>query len=133
MAYSSRDPRPLSEIAIIDQETIDLIAEQIPAATWGNIEGTLYNQTDLNSALSGKEPANSNIQVHVISAHAPSNAVSLTTVKEDADISGAINHSQASHAPVDAQKNSDITKDEIEAKLTGELTSHSHAGGGGLS
>jgi len=48
------------------------------------------------------EPVNSNIQTHVTSAHAPSNA----------------------------QKNSDITKAEIEAKLTGELTSHTHAGGG---
>jgi hypothetical protein len=48
------------------------------------------------------EAANSNIQAHVISAHAPSNA----------------------------QKNSDITKAEIEAKLTGEISSHTHAGGG---
>jgi len=46
------------------------------------------------------EPANANIQSHVISAHAPSNA----------------------------QRNSDITKAEIEAKLTGEITSHTHAG-----
>lgn len=49
------------------------------------------------------EPKNLNIQQHVASAHAPSNA----------------------------QKNSDITKSEIEAKLTGEITSHTHAGGGG--
>jgi len=49
------------------------------------------------------EPANANIQTHVTSAHAPSTA----------------------------QKNSDITKAEIEAKLTGELTSHTHAGGSG--
>jgi hypothetical protein len=48
------------------------------------------------------EPANSNIQAHVVSVHAPS----------------------------DAQPNADITKAEIEAKLTGELTSHSHANGG---
>jgi hypothetical protein len=45
------------------------------------------------------EPANANIQTHVSSAHAPSTA----------------------------QKNSDITKEEIEAKLTGELTSHTHS------
>jgi hypothetical protein len=51
----------------------------------------------------GKEPGNSNIQAHVTSAHAPSNA----------------------------QKNSDITKAEIEAKLTGEISTHTHAGGGG--
>jgi hypothetical protein len=55
--------------------------------------------TNLATTLSGKEAANSNIQAHVISAHAPSNA----------------------------QKNSDITGAEIEAKLTGAVTTHSHA------
>lgn len=49
------------------------------------------------------EPANANIQTHIASAHAPSNA----------------------------QKNSDILKAEIEAVLTGQIASHSHAGGGG--
>lgn len=39
----------------------------------------------------------------------------------------AYDHSQASHAPTDAQKNSDITKAEIEAKLTGAITSHTHS------
>ena len=38
----------------------------------------------------------------------------------------AYNHSQAAHAPSNAQKNSDITKAEIEAKLTGAITSHTH-------
>lgn len=57
--------------------------------------------TGLVTDLSGKEPANANIQAHVTSQH----------------------------APADAQKNSDITKAEIEAKLTGQITSHSHAGG----
>lgn len=47
------------------------------------------------------EPANSNIQTHIGTAHAPSNA----------------------------QKNSDITKAEIEAVLTGVIASHSHTGG----
>jgi hypothetical protein len=55
------------------------------------------------STWNGKEPGNANIQTHVTSAHAPSNA----------------------------QKNSDITKSEIEAKLTGEISSHSHASAGG--
>lgn len=40
----------------------------------------------------------------------------------------AYDHSQTPHAPSDAQKNSDITKAEIEAKLTGTITSHTHAG-----
>ena len=39
----------------------------------------------------------------------------------------AYKHSQAAHAPSNAQKNSDITKAEIEAKLTGAITSHTHS------
>lgn len=39
----------------------------------------------------------------------------------------AYNHSKAAHAPSNAQKNSDITKAEIEAKLTGNITSHTHS------
>ena len=42
-------------------------------------------------------------------------------------------HADSTHAPIDAQKNSDITKAEIEAKLTGEIDSHTHAGGGVVS
>jgi len=38
----------------------------------------------------------------------------------------AYDHSQSPHAPADAQKNSDILKSEIEAKLTGDISSHSH-------
>lgn len=38
----------------------------------------------------------------------------------------AYDHSQTAHAPSNAQKNSDITKAEIEAKLTGDTTSHNH-------
>jgi hypothetical protein len=56
--------------------------------------------TGLDTALSGKEAANANIQTHVTAAH----------------------------APVGAQVNADITKAEIEAKLTGAITSHTHAG-----
>lgn len=39
----------------------------------------------------------------------------------------AYDHSQTTHAPSNAQKNSDITKAEIEAKLTGTITSHTHS------
>jgi len=38
----------------------------------------------------------------------------------------AYDHTLATHAPIDAQKNSDITKNEIELKLLGEITSHTH-------
>lgn len=40
----------------------------------------------------------------------------------------AYEHSQTTHAPSDAQKNSDISKPEIEAKLTGAIMTHTHAG-----
>ena len=43
---------------------------------------------------------------------------------------GAAIHAGTSHAPADAQKNSDIIQAEIEAKLMGEINSHTHAGGG---
>lgn len=59
--------------------------------------------TATQTALNAKEPANANIQAHVVSAHAPANA----------------------------QKNSDILKSEIEAVLTGQIASHTHAGSGG--
>lgn len=35
-------------------------------------------------------------------------------------------HSVSPHAPSDAQKNADITKEEIEAALIGEISTHSH-------
>lgn len=101
------------EITGIEQEIADQIALLPPAvAEWGGITGSLADQTDLQTALNAKagtghnhagvyEPANSNIQTHIAAAH----------------------------APADAQKNSDILKSEIEAKLTGVISSHSHAGG----
>jgi hypothetical protein len=52
------------------------------------------------------------------------------TVGLKTNYDGAVTHAGSSHAPSNAQKNSDITKAEIEAKLTGELTSHTHAGSG---
>jgi hypothetical protein len=84
-------------------------------ATGGGVSlSDVKADVDIADALSKKhtethahaelEPANANIQGHVASAHAPSNA----------------------------QANADITKAEVEAKLTGEISSHTHAGGGGM-
>ena len=39
----------------------------------------------------------------------------------------AYDHSQIAHAPANAQKNSDITKAEIESKLTGNISTHTHS------
>ena len=76
----------------------------------GDVLGLDATISALGDSISGKadvshthayEPANANIQGHIASAHAPSNA----------------------------QANADITKAEIEARLTGVISSHSHSGG----
>ena len=54
--------------------------------------------------------------------HAANNITNAKITNWDA----AYTHSQSTHAPTDAQKNSDITKSEIEAKLTGAITTHTH-------
>jgi len=109
-------------------------------AAWGAISGTLSAQTDLGTALSGKAAS-----TH---AHGPSDVTGTAVVTNDARLSDARTplththsyepsnaniqtHVTAAHAPAGAQANAAITKAEIEAKLTGELSSHSHAGGGG--
>ena len=43
-----------------------------------------------------------------------------------ANYDAAYTHSTSAHAPSNAQANADITKAEIEAKLTGDITSHTH-------
>ena len=47
-----------------------------------------------------------------------------------ANYDSAYTHSTSAHAPSTAQKNSDITKEEIEAKLIGEISTHSHPNSG---
>ena len=44
-----------------------------------------------------------------------------------ANYDAAYAHSTSAHAPVNAQANADITKAEIEAKLTGDITTHTHS------
>ena len=61
------------------------------------------------------------------------NKPTIPTVSNDltnalkANYDAAYTHSQSAHAPSNAQKNSDITKAEIEAKLTGDVTTHTHS------
>lgn len=60
------------------------------------------------------------------------NKPSIPTVSNDltntlkSNYDKAYTHSSVAHAPSTAQKNSDITKAEIEAKLTGNIASHTH-------
>ena len=130
------------------------------AVSWGDVGGTLSNQTDLQTALDGKqatgsyEPANANIQAHIGSVSNPHSVtkaqVGLANVDNTSDAAKPVStatqtaldakepananiqaHVVSAHAPSNAQKNSDILKAEIEAKLTGEISSHTHAGGSG--
>lgn len=90
------------------------IGTSASAPAWGDIVGTLANQTDLNSALAGKadtghnhtgtyEPANANIQSHIGST---SNPHSVTAAQVGAYTSG-----------------------EVDTLLTGyALTGHDHLG-----
>ena len=48
-------------------------------------------------------------------------------VSANTDVVSNTAHRNSAHAPANAQKNSDITKAEIEAKLTGVISSHTHA------
>lgn len=81
--------------------------QRVTKIDWSNtslIPAVVLQSSDVVAGLGfPPEPANLNIQAHIISSHAPTNA----------------------------QKNSDITKAEIEAKLTGVISTHSHPATGG--
>ena len=66
-----------------------------------------------------------NSKVDKISGKGLSTNDLTNTLKANYD--AAYNHSKSAHAPSNAQKNSDITKAEIEAKLTGNITTHTHS------
>ena len=85
-------------------------------ATKAYIDDNHYNQTEVDTLLALKQDASSALKLGTSSSTAFRGDQGLT----------AYNHSQAAHAPSNAQKNSDITKAEIEAKLTGKITSHTH-------
>ena len=51
----------------------------------------------------------------------------ILTNTERTNIQNSKTHTDSPHAPSNAQKNSDITKAEIEAKLTGVIGSHYHS------
>ena len=78
------------------------------------------NVATLNTAIAGKADKSHG-------THLSLGTTSSTAFRGDYG-NTAYNHSQAAHAPSNAQKNSDITKAEIEAKLTGSITSHNHDG-----
>jgi microcystin-dependent protein len=119
------------------EHDVDPLSVWQPIKTYASTgTGTLSAQTDLQAALNAKAASSH--------AHAIADTTNLQAAL-DGKAAAAHNHDAAyeaknaniqthivsAHAPSDAQKNSDITKAEIEAKLTGQITSHTHPGGGG--
>ena len=117
---------------------------KITSSGGGGIETKDNNNLTYNGNIvyhTGKKPTASDVGAKPLSwvpnwseitgipsTFAPIIGTSATTAYRGDYGNIAYNHSQASHAPTNAQKNSDITKAEIEAKLTGDLTTHTHDG-----
>ncbi len=91
--------------------------------------------TAVQTALNGKVDETITVNGHTLSTN-----VALTTADipdatdkrystdlQKTQFAAAYSHSVSVHAPTNAQKNSDITKAEIEAKLTGTIASHQHS------
>ncbi len=93
----------MSNIATLGEDG-KVLAEQLPTGTGGLTIDDVKADEDIASALS---------------------------LKHSNSLDHSNTHDSSPHAPSNAQVNADITKAEIEAKLTGEILSHSHAGGGG--
>lgn len=136
MGYAGQVKKPLNEIAIIDQETIDAIAAQVPPG--GLTIDQIKADTAIADAISKKH---SNSNDHALNADnqdltglepkqtGKSLSTNDLTTALKTNYDAAYSHSQATHAPAGAQVNADITQAEIEAKLTGPISTHTHSGG----
>jgi hypothetical protein len=103
----------------------------------------------IGGVLVGTDPRLTDARVPLGHAHSPGDITGTAVLTSDSRLSDARpptthNHDDSyeaknaniqahvvsAHATPAAQKNSDITKAEIEAKLTGAISTHTHAGGG---
>jgi hypothetical protein len=88
--------------------------------------GNVDNTSDLIKPISTATQSALDNKVDKVTGKGLSQNDLTNTLKSNYDT--AYTHSQSTHAPANAQKNSDITKAEIEAKLIGTITSHNHDG-----
>ena len=153
--FNAHDSDTTKHIASGERTTWNTVTNKVDKVTGKQLSTEDYTTEEKNK-LSGIED-NANNYIHPTTSgnkHIPSGGASGQFLKWDSDgtatwdsipgglelgeTSGtayrgdrgkiAYDHSQSAHAPSDAQKNSDITKSEIEAKLTGTITSHNHTG-----
>ena len=109
----------VSEIVNSAPETLNTLNELAQAlGDDPNFATTIANQI-------GQKADTSVLNNYALKTEIPTVTNDLTNELK-ANYDAAYTHSQAAHAPSDAQKNSDITKEEIEAKLTGNIGSHTH-------
>ena len=93
-----------------------------------SFEGTdIAKNAYVNSQKSKGGKAKDNICIGYTLESASNINIDEFTTSLKTNYDKAYTHSSSAHAPSNAQKNSDITKAEIEAKLTGEISSHSHS------
>lgn len=117
------------------QKNSDITKSEIEAKLTGNITTHTHSQylTEHQSLAGYAKTADLSTVATSGSYNDLTNKPTIPTVTNDltnalkSNYDTAYTHSQSAHAPVNAQKNSDITKAEIEAKLTGNITSHTHS------
>jgi hypothetical protein len=97
------------------QDAVDtLLAANYYSASGGTVSGSIHATGNITT--DGNFYANGNAVWHA--GNFIDNHVNWDT---------SYTHSQAAHAPSNAQKNSDIIKSEVEAVLTGNISSHTHS------
>lgn len=122
LALRSTIPTKTSELEndnnfITEADIEDKLSGEITSHTHHDM---YYTETEVDTKLAGKADLEHG-------THLTLGTTSSTAFRGDYG-NTAFQHAQSIHAPTDAQKNSDITKDEIEAKFNGEITSHTHNG-----
>ena len=128
------------EVSLAGYATEEFVTNKIAEAKLDGGEVDLSNyatksQLDLKADRTTLTSHTDNTTIHITAAertawNAKSNlalgTTSSTAFRGDQGNTAYI-HSQAAHAPANAQANADITKEEIEAKLTGNIISHTHS------
>ena len=117
------------------QKNSDITKAEIEAKLIGDIsththDSRYYTETEVNTLLDGKSDSDHTHAWSTISGKPATFPPTIGTKATEAFAGDkgntAYTHATSAHAPSNAQKNSDITKAEIEAKLTGSITSHNH-------
>ena len=111
-------------------ERINSVSEQLDTITKNKYDDVIISGNELSMKANGvvKKIIQLPSAGGTVEGHTHSNKLILDNITNNKvnNWDSAYEHSQSSHAPVNAQKNSDITKSEIEAKLVGEISSHTH-------